>query len=110
MNLAHNPTETQLTRLLAEVDDSRDSHILWVDETGEVHLDPVRATRQLSNGQPVWLGSEARFRSEPFPQGGNYVGRAAAKDAAWINHLFREISHLWNTGFRGNSDYWKTPA
>ena len=109
MNLADKPTEVKLAKLLAGVDDSADSHVLWVDQIGTVHLDPVRSTKQLSGGQPIWFGAEARFRWETFCQGNNYVGHAAAKDSAWVRRLFREITHMWESGFTGYSDYWQAP-
>lgn len=68
MNLADQPTEAQLATLLAAADDNADSHVLWVDQIGTVHLDPVRSTKQLSGGQPIWFGKEARFRWETFCQ------------------------------------------
>jgi hypothetical protein len=109
MNLAHNPTEKQLAELLARVDDTSDSHVLWVGQTGEVHLDPVRSTKQLSEGQPIWFGPEARFRWETFGQGNNYVGKSAASDSAWVHRLYKEIIFLWESGFTGYSDYWQAP-
>ena len=109
MNLAHNPIETHLAELLASVDDTSDSHVLWGDQTGKVHLDPVRTTRQLSNGQPIWFGPEARFRWETFCQRNNYVGESAAKDSAWVHRLYKEITFLRNSGFTGYSDYWQAP-
>ena len=109
MNLADQPTEAQLATLLAAADDNADSHVLWVDQMGTVNLDPVRSTKQLSGGQPIWFGQEARFRWETFCQGNGYVGRTAAKDSAWVQRLYKEITFMWESGFTGYSDYWQAP-
>lgn len=109
MNLTRKPTEEQLAELLAGVDDNSDSHVLWADQTGTVHLDPVRSTKRLSDEQPIWFGPEARFRWETFCQGNNYVGRAAAKDSEWVHRLYKEITFMWESGFTGYSDYWQAP-
>ena len=41
MNLNNQPSVNALAKLFATRKDSLDNHILWINETGDVHLDPL---------------------------------------------------------------------
>ena len=110
MNLAKKTSETELQTLLASADDNSGSHVLWVENNGEVHLDNVSRSVRLADGQPIWFGPKARFRWETFCQGNDYVGPKAAGDPEWVSKLYREIVYLWEIGFTGYSDYWQAPS
>ncbi len=87
MNLNNHPTATELSALLASVDDNADHHCLWVDHQGEVHLTPVE---QLEGCKP-----QMRMRLEIYCQGNDYVGAAVAKDHDYVEKLLVELIRAW---------------
>jgi hypothetical protein len=109
VNLTNNPTCAELADLLAGCDDAAASHVLWVTNSGEVHLDPL-PTGVTPAGYERLHEKELKFRWETFHRGNDYVGPNAARDEAWVAKLLAELEHLWNSGFRGYSDYWQADS
>lgn len=86
-------TDAEIGQLFAGVDDRASHHVLWVDNHGTVHLDPVPSS-----------GSSERFRLETFVCGNGYVGPEAASDLVYVSKMRRNLETLWRQGARGYID------
>jgi hypothetical protein len=93
MNLNGNPTKEELRRLVSQQDDRRGHHVLWVSDSGEVHLSLVPADLTPVGFQQAH--PEMRLRYETFQRGNEYVGPAAAEDDEWISQLFDHLVKQW---------------
>lgn len=104
MNLTEESSVDQLRDLIATQDDNEANHILWVDQTGEVHL-----TSLPSHLTPASWAAEnkdrIRFRFETFLQGDGFIGTDAANDVNWISRLFSSLVRLWEAGATGYRDH-----
>lgn len=81
----------EIRDLLIGCDDNSGHHLLWVEESGAIHLD------RLDRGEcPVVfarkLGSRMRFRLEMFPRGLGYTGPNAAADVEHVRHVCAVIN------------------
>lgn len=104
MNLNQHPTLGQLIQIIGGVDDNQDSHILYVNKNGDVHLDVFRADTAF------WAGysdeNNLQFVLDTFMIGKGYTGQQAILDAEWMEEVFSELKEHWacrTTGFA-----WKT--
>ena len=100
MNMTQKPTVTQLRTMLAKADDLAGHHILWVDKKGEVHLSliPDQATPR---GWSEHYGDRIQFRYETYERKSDYVGKAVAADAAYVQHLLENLVGDWVGGKTG---------
>ena len=93
MNLENNPTVDDLRTLLSVQNDDAGHHIVWVDASGNVHVDtvpdddsPVGFARSLPN---------VKLRLETLQAGNGYTGPEAAKDDDWVKRLFNGLVENW---------------
>ena len=100
MNLANNPTTSDLQALLRSLNDDAGHHRIWVDTSGDVHVDEIDPGVGASNA----YRPNEKFRLETLVCGNGYVGRAAADDQQWVNDLFGWLTGLWRKGHKGYSD------
>jgi hypothetical protein len=87
MNLTHNPTLNQLSQLLGSVDDTQNSHILYVAKTGEVHLTAFRA--DTFAGAYYANEDTVQFVLDTFLIGQGYTGQKATEDPEWLAEVSR---------------------
>jgi hypothetical protein len=101
MNLTDTPTIKQLKAILTRFNDDAANHILFVDLAGNVG---VEALTQVVTAAEWDLKNDlwTQFRFEVFPPGYGYVGRAAANDSNWMNHLYTTLAHNWHHGNKRN--------
>ncbi len=93
MNLNNQPTIDQLARLFAAQKDSLDSHILWVGEEGEVHMDSLGTCtqeREFDEQHP-----HMRARLKMYRKGQGYVGKKAAADKQFLGQVLDTLSSEW---------------
>lgn len=92
MNLC-NPSAPSLANMLRECCDETDSHVIWVDTAGDVHITTLR------NGQsPVTLERSKPTMKLRYPTlcaGCGYTGPAAADDADWLQELLQSLLGRW---------------
>lgn len=93
MNLNDTFTPEDLARLFAQRKDTHDSHILWISESGEVHLDCLPAGMAEDEFQQRTPGMRARLRT--YRRGKGYVGRKAAADRDFIGRVYRTLNEQW---------------
>ncbi len=104
MNLTQSPTLDQLIQLIARVDDTKDSHILYVSKNGDVHLTAFRA--DTAAGSDYANEDTLQFILDTFMIGKGFVGWQATQDSEWMEEIFLELNEHWTyttTGFA-----WKT--
>ncbi|MCQ4345914.1 hypothetical protein NGA35_00420 [Pseudomonas stutzeri] len=95
MNLNDQHTPEDLARLFAARKDTHGSHILWVSDCGEVHLDalaPELGEEEFAKRTP---GMRARLRT--YHRGKGYVGKKAAADKEFIGRVYRTLQQEWPT-------------
>ncbi|MBX8587753.1 hypothetical protein K5D56_00010 [Pseudomonas cichorii] len=93
MNINNHPTIDELARLFAARKDTLDSHILWIEHSGEVHIDPMSpctAEREFQENHPQMLASLKMFR-----RGQGYVGKKAAADTEFMKGLLQNLKDEW---------------
>lgn len=93
MNLNQQPSIDELARLFAARKDKEGSHILWICESGEVHIDslaPEIAEEEFVRRQP-----SMRARLRTYHRGKGYVGRKAAADRDFIGRVYRTLQQEW---------------
>lgn len=104
MNLDYHPTLEELCQLIASVDDTQDSHILYVNKTGDVFLVPLRA--DTFDGADYANEGKVQFVLDTFLISEGYTGWQATQDREWMEELFSALNEHWadkTTGFA-----WKT--
>ncbi|CNK96636.1 MULTISPECIES: hypothetical protein [Yersinia] len=92
MNLNNNPTEQELSGLIAVCDDKAGNHILWVSKAGDVEI------ALLINQGPIAFEESTpsmAMRYETFQQGNDYVGKDAAGDTTHVSRLFNDLINEW---------------
>ncbi len=101
MNLNNQPTVDELARLFASQKDSLDSHILWICEEGEVHIDRL-ATHA---GESEFEKSNPRMRARlrMYRRGQGYVGKKAAADKDFIGRVLQTLKVEWSNA-QGKSE------
>ena len=93
MNLNNQPTIDQLARLFAARKDSLDSHILWICEKGDVHMDGLGACteeQEFAEQHP-----HMRARLKMYRKGHGYVGKKAAADKQFLGQVLETLSAEW---------------
>ena len=104
MNLNYNPTLDQLRQIIAGVDDTQDSHILYVTKNGDVRLTIFRS--DTAAGADYANEETLQFVLDTFLIGEGYVGQQAAQDPEWMDEVLSDLNEHWGcktTGFA-----WKT--
>lgn len=104
MNLNQRPTLDQLIQLMGGVDDTQDSHILYVTKNGDVHLSAFRS--DTAAGADYANEDTLQFVLDTFMIGKGYTGQQAIRDPEWMDEVFSELNEHWacqTTGFA-----WKT--
>lgn len=98
MNLERDTIE-DLANLITKCDDKFGDHVVWVDESGCVHVSLI------PYGKRAWeVADNARFRLETFHRGNSYVGPEAAKDKRWMKDLHEWLLESWRSGVRDYVD------
>ena len=100
MNLNYNPTLDQLKQIIAGVDDTTDSHILYVNKNGDVRLTAFRT--DTAAGADYANEETLQFVLDTFMIGEGYTGQQAIQDPEWMEELFSELNEHWadkTTGF-----------
>ena len=95
MNLNNNPNLDQLKALFLESDDDAGSHILWVNQDGDVLLSLIPeefSPNGFQDSQP-----SLRLRYETFVQGNGYVGPGASEDIIVMTHIFDSLTKEWDS-------------
>ena len=103
MNLNNNPTKEELKALLQKQDDMAGDHALWVDLSGEVHIDLL-----LAETESIWrkeMDSKCTFRYETYGCQKGYVGEEVANDEDYVSMLLKELISDWQAGRRGYLDF-----
>lgn len=93
MNLNNQPTINEMAELFASQKDSHDSHILWVCDSGKVHIDclsPCAAEGDFSQKHP-----QMRARLKMYRRGHGYVGKKAAADKDFIGRVLQTLQREW---------------
>ncbi|MBX8486334.1 hypothetical protein [Pseudomonas cichorii] len=93
MNINNRPTIDELARLFAARKDTLDSHILWIEHSGEVHIDPMSpctAESEFQENHPQMLACLKMFR-----RGQGYVGKKAAADTEFMKGLLQNLKDEW---------------
>lgn len=94
MNLNNQPTTDELAQLFASQKDSHDSHILWVCESGKVHMDclsPYAGEQEFEQTNP-----SMRARLRMYRRGQGYVGKKAAADKDFIGSVLQTLKQAWD--------------
>jgi hypothetical protein len=94
MNLNNQPTIDELARLFASQKDRVDSHILWVCESGEVHIDRLSLHSGENEFETCNPSMRARFRM--YRRGQGYVGKKAAADKDFIGRVLQTLKQEWS--------------
>ena len=93
MNLNNQPTIDQLARMIAAHKDTHDSHILWVAESGQVHIDclsPHAGEEEFDRSHQNLLA-----RLKMYRRGHGYVGKKAAADKDFIGQVLETLKTEW---------------
>lgn len=94
MNLNNQPTPDELAQLFAARKDKHGSHILWISETGEVHLDSLAPEIDEKEFEQRTPGMRARLRT--YHCGKGYVGKKAAADKDFIGRVYQTLQQEWS--------------
>ena len=93
MNLNNQPTVNELARLFAAQKDTLDSHILWINDAGEVRIDrltPYSAETEFEQDRPTM-----RARLKMYRRGQGYVGKKAAADQNFMACVLQTLNNAW---------------
>lgn len=93
MNLNQNPTKDQFKALLSAADDEAGHHVLWVENSGEVHVSLIPPGTMLPEFSKTY--PTVRLRFETFCQGNGYVGPEAAEDDGHVARYFGWLLDEW---------------
>lgn len=93
MNLNDQPTLDQLAQLFAARKDKQESHILWISECGEVHLDSLAPEIGEAEFEKRTPSMRARLRT--YHRGKGYVGKKAAADKEFIGRVYQTLQQEW---------------
>lgn len=93
MNLNDTLSPEDLARLFAQRKDKNESHILWVSECGDVHLDCLPAG--MEEEEFVKRTPNMRLRFRTYRRGNGYVGKKAAADRDFIGRVHRTLTEQW---------------
>ncbi|QKZ04766.1 MULTISPECIES: hypothetical protein [Pseudomonas] len=93
MNLNNQPTIEELAQLFASRKDTLDNHILWVCESGEVHIDGM--ARHAGEAEFEQSKPTMRARLRTYRRGQGYIGRKAAADREFIGRVLHTLEDQW---------------
>ncbi|GAB3390552.1 hypothetical protein [Azotobacter armeniacus] len=93
MNLNNTLSPDDLARLFAQHRDKDESHILWVSESGEVHLDCLPAGMVEEEFEKRIPNMRVRLRT--YRRGKGYVGKKAAADRDFIGRVHQTLTEHW---------------
>lgn len=93
MNLNNQHTPEDLAKLFAARKDSHGSHILWISECGQVHLDTLAPELGEEEFEKRTPGMRARLRT--YHRGKGYVGKKAAADKEFIGRVYQTLQQEW---------------
>ncbi|WP_263262451.1 hypothetical protein [Pseudomonas sp. RIT-PI-S] len=93
MNLNNEPTIDQLAQLLAIRKDRNDSHILWVCESGQVHVEGLAPHSEEAEFESTRPNMRARLRT--YRRGLGYVGKKAAADREFVSRVLHTLKQEW---------------
>jgi len=93
MNLNEQPTIQELAKLFAARKDSLDSHILWVCDAGDVHIDSLSPCTTESEFEERQPGMRARMKM--YRRGQGYVGKKAAADTQFVARVLETLQQEW---------------
>ena len=94
MNLNNQPTLDELAHLFAARKDKHGSHILWISESGEVHLDSLAPEVGEEGFAKRTPNMRARLRT--YHRGKGYVGKKAAADRDYIGRVYSTLNQAWS--------------
>lgn len=93
--------EQDFSSLLASVDDEADHHVLWVNTSGQVFLEPSGGLSPTDfDNKPGF-----KFRWETMARGNGYCGANAASDMNYVRKQLAEVKADWSQGKTGYVDY-----
>ncbi|MGE8099929.1 hypothetical protein [Pseudomonas fluorescens] len=95
MNLNNQPTIDELARMFAAHKDSHDSHILWIAESGQVHIDclsPHAHEDEFEKNK-----HDLRARLKMYRRGQGYVGKKAAADKDFVGRVLETLNQAWKS-------------
>jgi len=95
MNLNEKPTIEELAKLFAARKDSLDSHILWICDAGEVHIEGLGACSAESEFEQRKPNMRARLKM--YRRGQGYVGKKAAADTQFVGRVLATLQQEWPT-------------
>ncbi|KPB72823.1 hypothetical protein ACKUFS_10500 [Pseudomonas cannabina] len=93
MNINKQPTVDQLAGLFAARKDTLDDHIVWIAESGEVHVDamaPHTRECEFRDAHP-----QMRVALKMFRRGQGYVGKKAAADRTFMENTLQALKSEW---------------
>ncbi len=93
MNLNEQPTIQELAKLFAARKDTLDSHILWICEAGEVHIDSLSPCTTEDEFEQRKPGMRARLKM--YRRGQGYVGKKAAADTQFVGRVLETLQQEW---------------
>ncbi|WP_095146838.1 hypothetical protein [Pseudomonas sp. Irchel s3b6] len=93
MNLNKQPTIDELARMFAAHKDSHDSHILWIAESGQVHIDCL--SPHAHEAEFEQNKRDLRARLKMYRRGQGYVGKKAAADKDFVGRVLATLTQEW---------------
>lgn len=93
MNLNEQPTIQELAKLFAARKDTLDSHILWICDEGEVHIDSLSPCTTEDEFEQRKPGMRARMKM--YRRGQGYVGKKAAADTQFVGRVLETLQQEW---------------
>ncbi|AZF63107.1 MULTISPECIES: hypothetical protein [Pseudomonas] len=101
MNLNNQPTIDELAEMFAAQKDTLDDHILWVEKSGQVHIDCVAPHTLEEEFDKNNRNLAARLKM--YRRGQGYVGKKAAADQNFIEQVFDTLNNAW-ASFKDSSN------
>lgn len=98
MNINTQPTIDELARLFAMRKDTLDNHIVWIADSGEVHLDAMSPYTQESEFRDAH--PHMRLALKMFRRGQGYVGKKAAADRTFMENTLQALKSEWQKARR----------
>ncbi|AKT30462.1 hypothetical protein RYA05_19410 [Pseudomonas syringae pv. actinidiae] len=93
MNINKQPTIAELARLFAARKDTLDNHIVWIADSGEVHVDAMSPFTQESDFRDAH--PQMRTALKMFRRGQGYVGKKAAADRTFMENTLQALQGEW---------------
>ena len=93
MNLNNQPTINELAELFAGRKDTLDDHIVWINEAGEVRVDPLTHCAEETEFEKQHPQMRARLKM--YRRGQGYVGKKAAADTHFMEKILHNLTLTW---------------